>query len=97
MFDILPILGNSSITLLRTDKILATGHNSSMRRRDIRLFESSPCNTRCGGGRDKLHYSGRYGPNNGIEKQLVLSEPENLVRIRGGGCYIGQGYQCQRT
>ena len=29
---------------------------------------------------------------NCIKKQLVLSEPENMVRIRGGGCGIGYGY-----
>ena len=55
MFDILHILGNSLITLLRTGKILALGHDPSVRRRGIRIFESSPCSMRCGGGRDKLH------------------------------------------
>ena len=55
IFDILHILGNSSITLLRTGQILAMDHDLSVLRRDICLFESSPCNTRCGGGRDKLH------------------------------------------
>ena len=52
MFDILHIVGNSPITLLRTSKILAMGHDPSMRRKDIRLFESSSCRMRCGGGRD---------------------------------------------
>ena len=42
MFDILHIVDNSSITLLRTDKILAIGHDPSTRRRGICLFESSP-------------------------------------------------------
>ena len=28
---------------------------------------------------------GKYGSNNWIEKQLVLSELENVVLIRGGG------------
>ena len=55
VFDILHILENSSITLLRTGKILVMGYNPSTRRRGIRLFESSPCSTGCGGGRDKLH------------------------------------------
>ena len=55
MFDILHIVGNSSITLLRTSKILAMGHDPSTQRKGIRLFESSPCSMRSGGGRDKLH------------------------------------------
>ena len=55
MFDILHILDNSLITLLRTGKVLAKGHDPSTLRRDKCLFESSPCSTRCGGGRDKLH------------------------------------------
>ena len=55
MFDILHIVSNSPITLLRIDKILAMGPDPSTRRRGIRLFESSPCNMRNGGGRDKLH------------------------------------------
>ena len=55
MFDILHIVGNRPITLLRTGKILAMGHNPSVRRRGIRIFESSSCSTRCGGGRDKLY------------------------------------------
>ena len=55
VFNILHILENSSIALLRTGKILAMGYNPSTRRRGIRLFESSPCSTRCGGSRDKLH------------------------------------------
>ena len=41
MFDILHILGNSLITLLRIDKILEMGHDLFVRRRGIRLFESS--------------------------------------------------------
>ena len=73
------------------------GYDPSTRRRGLRLFESSPCSTRCGGGGDKLHYSGRYRPNNYIEKQLVLSKLENMVWIRGGGCGNEHGYQCQRT
>ena len=55
MFDILHILGNNSITLLRTDKILPMGHDPSAQRRGLRLFEGSSCNTRCGGGREKLY------------------------------------------
>ena len=89
MFDILQILYNSLITLLRTGKVLVMGHDSSARRRDKCLFESNPCSMRCVGCRDKLHSGGRYRPNNCIEKQLVLSEPKNLVRIWGEGCGIG--------
>ena len=33
----------------------------------------------------KLHEGGRYRPNNCIEKQLVLSEPVNVIQIWGGG------------
>ena len=55
MFDILHIVNNSLITLLRTGKILTMGYDLSARKRGIRLFKSSPCNTRCGKGRDKLH------------------------------------------
>ena len=55
VFDILHMLGNSPITLLRTSKILVMGHDPSARMRGIRLFKSSLCNTRCGGDKDKLH------------------------------------------
>ena len=55
MFDILHILGNSLITLSRIDKILLMGHDPSLKKGGIRLFQSSSCSTRCGGGRDKLH------------------------------------------
>ena len=55
MFDILHRGGNSSITLLRVGKVLAMDHDVSAQRRDIRLFKSSPRNSRCCGGRDKLH------------------------------------------
>ena len=55
MFDILHIVGNSLITLLRIGKILAMGHDPSVRRRDIRLFKNSPSRMRSGGGRDELH------------------------------------------
>ena len=72
-------------------------HDLSTLRRGIRLFKSSPSRTRCGKGRDELHWGGRDEPNNCIEKQLVLSEPENMVQIRGGGYGIEQSYHCQRT
>ena len=49
MLDILHIVSNSSITLLRAGKILVMDHDLSAR---ISLFESSPRNLRCGGGRD---------------------------------------------
>ena len=55
VFDILHIVGNTAITLLRTGKILAISHDSFVGRKGIRLFESSPCSTRCSGGRNKLH------------------------------------------
>ena len=55
VFDILHIGCNSSITLLRVDKILAMDHDPSSRRRGIYLLESSPPSSRSGGGRDKLH------------------------------------------
>ena len=55
MFDILHIVDNSPITLLRTDKILTIGHDPSMRRRDICLFPSSLSHTRRGKGRDEPH------------------------------------------
>ena len=38
VFDILHIVGNSPITLMRTGKILAMGHDSSAGMRGIRLF-----------------------------------------------------------
>ena len=55
MLDILHIVGNSPITLLRVGKILVMGHDPSTRMRGIRLLESGPRTPRCGGGRDKLH------------------------------------------
>ena len=55
MFDILHIVGNSLITLLRTGKILAMGHDLFVGMRGIHLFESSLSCTRCGRGRDELH------------------------------------------
>ena len=55
VFDILHIVGNSPITLLRTSKIMVMGHDPTAQMRDIRLFESSPNYTRCGGSRDELH------------------------------------------
>ena len=54
VFDILHIVSNSLITLLRTGKILAMG-DPSERRRGISLFESSLSRRRCGGGRDELY------------------------------------------
>ena len=97
VLDILHIVGNSLITLLRASKILAMDHDPSVRRRGICLFESSPRNLRCGGGRDKLHKGGRYGPNNCVKKKLVSLEPENMIRIWGGGISIGQSYHHRRT
>ena len=49
------IVSNSSIILLETSKILGMGHDPSAQRRGMHLFESSPCNTRYGGGRDKMY------------------------------------------
>ena len=45
VFDILHIVDNSPITLLRTRKILAMGHDPFERSKGIRLFESSPSHT----------------------------------------------------
>ena len=53
-FDILHIVRNSPITLLRSGKILEKDHDPSHRRRGICLFKSGPRNSRCG-GREKLH------------------------------------------
>ena len=50
VFDILHIVGNSPITLLRAGKILEMDHDSSMRRRGIRLLKSGPRCLRYGGG-----------------------------------------------
>ena len=55
MFNILHIVSNRPITLLRTGKILAMDHDLSARLRGIRLFESGLHSLRSGGGRDKLH------------------------------------------
>ena len=79
MFDILHIVGNNLVTLLRTSKILSMGHDLSACRKGIRLFKSSPCSMGHGRGRDKLHEGGRYEPNNCIEKQLIWSKIENMV------------------
>ena len=54
-FDILHVVDNSPITLLRTGKILVMGHDLTTQRRGICIFESSPNHTRCGGGRDELN------------------------------------------
>ena len=68
VFDILYIVCNSLITLLRIDKILAIGHDLFVRRRGICLFESSLRRTRCGGSKEqKINFIGQY-----IEYQLVL-------------------------
>ena len=55
VFDILHIIGNSPITLLKIGKILGMVHDPSVQRRDIRLFKISSCSMGSGGGRDKLH------------------------------------------
>ena len=55
MFYILHMVANSLITLLRTYKIMAMGHDPFAQRRGIRLFKSGLCSTRSGEGRDKLH------------------------------------------
>ena len=63
---------------------------SHTRRRGICLFESSPSHTRCGRGRDELHEGGRYGPNNCIEKQLVLSEQRIWSELGEGDATSGK-------
>ena len=55
VFDILHIVGNSTINLLRANKIIEMDHDPSTRRRGIHLFESGPHSPRCDGGRDNPH------------------------------------------
>ena len=55
VFDMLHIVGNRPITLLKVGKILAIDHDPSMRRIDISFFESGQITPICSGGRDKLH------------------------------------------
>ena len=55
VFYILHIIDNNLITLLGIDKILVMGHDPSVQRRCIRLFESSQSCMRCGRGRDELY------------------------------------------
>ena len=47
MFDILHVVCNGLITLLRTSKILAIDHDQSVGGRDICLLEGGPRNPRC--------------------------------------------------
>ena len=88
MFDILLVFCNGLITLLRTGKILAMDHDSFAGGRGICFLEGGPRSPRCGG--EKLHERGRDESDNCIKKQLILSEPESIIRIWGGKSSIGQ-------
>ena len=89
MFDILHVLCNGLITLLRIAKILVIDHDLSSGGRGICLLEGGPRNPRYGGGGEKLHERGRDGSDNCIKKQLILSDPESISRIWGGKGNIG--------
>ena len=65
-------------------------HDSSVEKRGICLLEGGPRNPICGGGGEKLHERGRDGYDNCIKRQLILSELESIIRIRGGRSSIGQ-------
>ena len=97
MFDILHVLCNGLITLLRVSKILAMGHDPSARGRGICLQEGDPHSPRCGGGGEKLCERGRNGYDNYIKKLLILSELESVIRIWGGRSSIGQSYHRRST
>ena len=96
MFDILHVLCNGSITLLRTGKILVMDHDSSVGGRDICLLEGGPRSLRCGGG-EKLYKHGRDRSDNCIKNQLILSEPDSIIQIWGGRSSIRQSYPPRRT
>ena len=81
MFDIMHVFCNGSITLLRTDKILAMGYDLFARGRGICHLEGGPCSPRCG---EKLHKCGRDKFDNCINKPLILSELDSIIRIWGG-------------
>ena len=81
VFDILHVFCNGPITLLRTRKILEMDHDLSEGGRDIFLLEGGPWSPRCGGSGKKLHEHGRDGSDNCFKKQLILSEPESIIRI----------------
>ena len=89
MFDILHVFCNGTSTLLRSGKILAMDHDPSTRGRGICFLEGGPRNPRCGGGGEKLHKRGIDRFDNYIKKQLILSEPESIIRILGGKSSIG--------
>ena len=79
VFDILHVLCNGPITLLRTSKILAMDHDPSMGGRGICLLEGDLSSPRCGGGGEKLHEHGRDGSDNFLKKQLILLEPKSII------------------
>ena len=64
-------------------------HDSSAGGRGICHLKAGPRSPRCGGGGEKLHERGREGFDNCIKKQLILSEPENIIQIWGGRSNIG--------
>ena len=75
VFDILHMLCNCPITLLKTSKIWAINHDLSVKEKGICLLEGDPRSSRCDGGGEKQHKRGRDGSNNCIKKQLILSKP----------------------
>ena len=81
MFDILHVFSNGLITLLRTRKFLVMDYDPSAGGRGICLLEGGPHIPRCGGGGEKLHKRGRDGSDKCIKKQLILLEPESIIRI----------------
>ena len=96
VFDILHVLCNGLITLLRTRKIMVMDHDSSAGGRDICLLEGGPRSLRCGGG-EKLYKRGRDRSDNCIKNQLILLEPESIIQIWGGRSSIRKSYPRQRT
>ena len=59
VFNIIHVVDNGPITLLRTSKILAMSHDPSKQWGGICLFENGPCCPRFGGSREKLHQGGK--------------------------------------
>ena len=81
MFNILHLFCNGSITLPRTEKILAMDHDPFMGGRGICLPNGGPCSLRCGGGGEKRDEHGRDRYDNCIKKKLILLELESIIHI----------------
>ena len=92
MFDILYVFCNSSITLLKTGKILAMDHDLSTRGRGICLLEGDSRSPRCGGRGEKRHKRWSDGSDNCIKKKLILLDLDSIIRIWGGRSSIRQSY-----